>query len=251
MARSARHILSAALAAGFILGLGFVLAACGSTTQQKAERLKVDSARLLAARKPVEVTTPAPGIEVVRAGAVRGPGRSAIAVTLRNTGNEPVNDLPLSLSMGSGGKRVEVNGKPISYSQVHAPALAPGETGTWVYVSKDALPGDGPVIARVGVPAGKPITTATEIPKLDVGEVTTTSGGKSATAEVEISNPGDIPQTTVVVHAWAERDGRFLAAGQAVVKEVGPGESETVSVRLVGDPGDTEVQIFAPATIFE
>jgi hypothetical protein len=231
--------------------LGGALAAC-NTTQQTAARLKIRSKRLLADNRPVEVRTTAAGVEVLGTTLLHDPGRTAVAVALRNSGSEPVNDLPLSIGLREGGgKVVELNHNPSTYFQAHAPALAPGERGTWVFTGKEKVPVGDTVIARVGIAPKPPVTTAADVPTLDVEHVATSPSRKGAKVKAEISNPTSLPQYNVAVYAWAKRGGRYVAAGQASVDEVNAGDTETVSVRLIGDPGKAKVHVFAPATIFE
>ena len=135
--RSAER-LKTRLVAGAAIGLllAGTLAAC-NTTQQTAARLKVRSKRLLADRRPIEVSGKAPGVKVLRASLLRGTGGAAVAVALRNNGPKPINDLPLEVGLDRGGHFVPLNRKPTSYFQAHAPALAPGENGTWVFTTHE------------------------------------------------------------------------------------------------------------------
>ena len=103
----------------------------------------------------------------------------------------------------------------------------------------------------MGTPPKPPVTTAPEVPDLDVEKVVASSSRKGSRVIAEISNPTGMPQYNVAVYAWAKRGGRLVAAGQASVDEVNAGESDSVSVRLIGDPGKAKVHVFAPATIFE
>ena len=87
-----------AVGAGVCLLLVGALAAC-NTTQQTAARLKVRSKRLLADRRPIEVTGEAHGVKVLRASLLRGAAGTAVAVDLRNSGPKPINDLPLEVGL--------------------------------------------------------------------------------------------------------------------------------------------------------
>ncbi len=122
-----------------VAGLLAVVALTGcDTTQNKAARLKIRSERTLASREPTKLGEPAKDVEVVDATVLRGDGESAIAVTLRNTGSEPVNDLPLLVGVHKpgGGREYLNDGKDVAYFKAHAPALAAGEDGVWIYTGK-------------------------------------------------------------------------------------------------------------------
>lgn len=237
-----------AVGAGVCLLLVGALAAC-NTTQQTAARLKVRSKRLLADRRPIEVTGEAHGVKVLRASLLRGAAGTAVAVDLRNSGPKPINDLPLEVGLERGGRFVPLNHKPSSYFQAHAPALAPGEVGTWVFTTTERV-GQGAAVARVG-PASKPPTRAAEVPKLEVERVSASPSRRGGSLTAVIHNPTGLPQYEVAVYAWARRGGRYVAAGRASLDEVNVGESARVRMKLIGDPGNSRVHVFAPATIFE
>ena len=247
MVLSASPILKFGAVAVLGICLAGTLAAC-DTTQNKAARLKIRNDRQLADTNPVKVTTPAPGVEVLDTDVVNGKG-GAVAVTIQNASAEPVTDLPLVVSVRDGGKEVELNGKPKSYYQAHAPALAPGAEGTWIFTSRDRIP-DGAVTARVGV-AVNPPATADGIPNLTAEATPPTPTKNGATIEVEVSNPESFPQYNVPVYAWAKSGDTYVAAGQALITDIHPGSSRSVQVKLIGDPGNNQVEIFAPATIFK
>ena len=143
-----------------------------------------------------------------------------------------------------------LNRKPTSYFQAHAPALAPGENGTWVFTTHEKL-GRGTAVARVGAAPSRPVTRASEVPRLEVERVSASPAKRGGSLTAVIHNPTSLPQYNVAVYAWASRGGRYLAAGRASLDEVNGGESERVRLKLIGDPGSAPVHVFAPATIFE
>ena len=224
------------------------LAGC-ETTQDAAARLKVRSERTLAGRKPVEIDKPADGVRVVDATLVRGDGDAAVVVELANDGEQPVNDLPIAVGVktAAGEKRYLNDGHDLPYFQTHAPALAPGETGTWVFAAKDPVD-DGTAFAEVGAGADPPITVASTVPELDVGSVSGPDGSK---ATVEVTNSVGYPQYDLTVFAWVTKGDRYLAAGTAAAGDLEPDETEPVGVKLIGDPAGGDVHVSAPPTIFQ
>ena len=244
--RSASPITVIALAALCPLA-ALALAGC-ETTQDAAARLKVRSERTLAGRNPVAIDRPAQGVRVVDAALVRGDGDAAVVVELENDGDQPVNDLPIAVGVKTaGGKRYLNDGRNLPYFQTHAPALAAGESGTWVFAAKDPVD-DGTAFAEVGAGADPPITVASTVPELDLGSVSGPDGSK---ATVEVSNPVGYPQYDLTVFAWVTKGDRYLAAGTAPAGDLEPDETEPVAVKLIGDPAGGEVHASAPPTIFQ
>lgn len=235
-----------------------VLSGC-TTTQQTAERLHIQYERKDAGHRPIDVKRTDPNVRVVRSAIVRGPGGAAIALTLRNTAGEPVNDLPLAVGVkapGGGTSFVNDQGR-IPYFQAHAPAIGPGDETTWVFTSDKPLPSGEPV-ARVGAPPAKPLVVASSVPQLDVEGVSSAGakgkGSKSpsqTTVEAEVANHTGMPQYDLAVYAWAEKGGRYVAAGQGSIQDLSTNETARVNLKLVGDPRGAQIHVAAPPTIFQ
>jgi len=235
--------MGTALAASSLLAL----AAGGcSTTQQTAARQRLVSARILASREPIRVKREDPSIEVTRTSVVHSKQGTAVIVGLHNSGADSVNDLPIELSASRGGPLQPINERSHAYFDNHAPALAPGASGSWVYTTKKPL--HGRVFARVGTATKPPTTAGSSLPGLDVSAAK--GGSKPArTLAVNLTNSSDIPQYGVVVFATTKGPGA-QAAGRAVVQKLDPGASTTVDVKLVGRAPSDRLQLSAPATIF-
>jgi len=248
-----------ALIAVTSLSVAGVLSGC-TTTQQTAQRQNLRFDRKDAGHRPIDVKRVDPNVRVVKTSLVRGPGGEAIAIRLRNEGSEPVNDLPLAVGVKTPtGSVAYVNTKGhIPYFQAHAPALEPGQETTWVFTSTKPLPTGEPV-AKVGAPASHPLTTASSVPEVDVERVSSTgskkgSGSKSppeTTVKAEVANHTGMPQYDLAVYAWAEKGGRYVAAGQGSVEDLSTDGTATVKLTLVGNPGGAQVHVAAPPTIFQ
>jgi hypothetical protein len=236
-----------ALALCPVLVLGF--AAC-ETTQDKAARLAVRSDRQ-SDRKPIQVHRVDHQVKVVRASLVRGSGGAAVAVTLRNTGSTPVNDLPILVGVktAAGGDQPLNGDGHLPYFQAHAPAIAPGEEATWVFTTQDDLASAESAYAKVGEPSPSPVTTASRVPALGVHTDSHSTGGD--TVQATVSNDTGLPQYDVAVYAWADRDGQLVAAGHAQISDLNEGDTSTVKVALIGNPEGADVHVAAPPTIFQ
>lgn len=225
------------------------LAAC-ETTQETSDRLKIRADRILASRQPVTVKEAHPNVRVVEAESLRAGKRAAVAVTLRNTGNRLLSDLPVAVGIGAGGGQVLVNrGTSFRYFEAHTPVLAPRQETTWVLtLPAKKLPGGSPLV-EVGVPADPPIA-ARALPPLRVTRIASKSGDEDA-VEATVSNEGGFPQYDLSVYAWAKREGRYVAAGQKSIGNLGTDKTARVQLELIGDPGKAKVHVSAPPTIFE
>ena len=246
---SADRLRPASLLAACAIAL-VAAAGCGQTTQDQNQRLGLRAKRTVESRTPVEVRKPSPDVEVVRASVLRGEKESAVAVTLRNTGDQIVNDLPIVVGVrGSEGDEILNSSAETPYFQAHAPVLAPGEQTTWVYVAKDDL-GDGDAFARVGEPSDV-LAVAPATPEIGVSHKAKDPKKGPPTVTVELDNANDFPQYDLEVYAWAEKGNRTVAAGRGVVEHISSNGAAELKLTLVGDPGNSEIQVQAPATFFE
>ena len=243
-AKGALVVLSSLLLAG-------ALTAC-ETSQETAARLNVRSKRILVGRRPVEIRKVDRRVRVVKTAIVRDKREAAIVVELRNAGRKPVAALPLAVGVRTAtGKATQLNRRPGTFDNGHTPALAPGHRGTWVFKSKDPVEEAGTAFARVGVPERPKFAVEGALPRIKVSHVVSSRVGKATRVQAQISNDAGFPQYDLTVYAWAEKAGRFTAAGRASLEHLGTGETERVSLTLIGDPHGAKLHVSAPPTIFE
>jgi hypothetical protein len=231
-----------ALCAASFVVLVAAVSGC-ATTQDSNKRISVRFDRTLASRKPLDLRGTAPDVKVIRTGVVDGKNGSAIVVVLRNTGENPVNDLPIEVGP-EGGKALNTAAN-VPYFQSHAPAIAPGDEVTWVYASKDPI-GSSQAFARVGAPSSPPLTTAGHVSELAASGK---SGGASVKAEV--TNDTGVPQYDLDVYAVARKGGRYVAAGRASLEHLGVSKTVRLTLPVTGDAKGTQIQVFAPQTLFQ
>jgi hypothetical protein len=231
-----------ALCAASLVLLAAAVSGC-ATTQDANKRIDVRFNRTLASRKPLELRGTDRDVRVVRTSVVNGKDGSAIVVVLRNRGNSPVNDLPIEV--GPRGGRAINAGANVPYFQSHAPAIAPGDEVTWVYASKDPF-GSGEAFARVGAPASPAMTTAGH-----VSELKASGKGGATSVQAVVTNDTGIPQYDLDVYAVARKGGRYVAAGRASLVHLGVDQSAHLTLPLIGDAKGTQIQVFAPQTLFQ
>jgi len=218
-----------------------------ATTQDANKRASIQADRTLASRKPLVLRGTDEAVRVVRTSVVSGKDGSAIVVVLRNRGEAPVNDLPIEVGR-RGGDPLNA-GRNVSYFQSHAPAIAPGAEATWVYVTKERI-GSGPVFARLGTPPAI-APKADRVPALEVSERGTHSGKAGSSVIAEVANDSGIPQYGLDVYAVARRGGRYVAAGRASLTHLGVDQKAELTLNLIGDAKGSQIQIYAPPTLFE
>jgi len=223
------------------------LAGC-STTQQEAARLQLNSARLRASQLSVRVTHDNPQLAVTRL-AVLGSGRgSAIVVRLRSRTAHPVSDLPISVGViRPGGRRHYLNTAPgMDYFQTHLPVIPADGALTWVLTTGQIPSGQRP-FAIVGAQGAVQPGAIPTLPRLTVAATLTRPGRSLA---LTVGNPSAAPQYQLPVYAVASRAGRYVAAGEATIANLGTGTSTQLQVTLVGNPARATISLEAPPTIF-
>lgn len=231
-----------ALGAASLVVLAAAVSGC-ATTQDANKRASIQADRTLASREPLALRGTDRNVRVVSTSVINGKDGSAIVVVLRNRGDHPVNDLPIEVGPDGG---EPVNARPnVPYFQSHAPAIAPGEEATWVYVSKEPLHADR-AFARVGTPATPPLTTAEHLSKLE-----TDGSGRGSSVDAEVTNDVGIPQYNLDVYAVARKGGRYVAAGRANLEHLGVSKTAQLTLPLIGDAKGARIQVFAPQTLFQ
>ena len=233
MAHSASGMAAAALAA---LTIALVASGCEST-QLKNERAKLRATREIAGRAPTLVTRANPDV------VVRGRRSAAIVVVLRNRVSRPLTDVPIAVGLG---RRV-LNARPgLDWFQTHVAAIAPGAPTTWVY-SGAPLPaaGRGRPFARAGVPSVV-VSRASSLPRV-VATATRPAGGR---ARVLVENSSAVPQSSLQIYVVARDGRRFVAAGRAVIGELGEHSRATVAIPLTGRARGRPLEVHAIPTIF-
>lgn len=233
------------------------LAGC-ATTQQEAARLQLNAARIRASEQPTQVTAPGQAVDVTRVARVVTSSGSAFVVQLRNVGRKPVSDLPISVGVRVGrGRPIYLNRQSpteFSYFDAHLPLISAGGSLTWVYTTGRHLPRHARPFAVVGA---TPSTTAPQANPLPVIRAAATDLTASATSTggvalaVSVRNLSSVPQYQLQVYAFAQRAGRYVAAGNLTVAHLGSGATSRLKLRILGHFDHARLQVEAPPTIFQ
>jgi hypothetical protein len=226
------------------------LGGCVETTQQKNARAQLQDGRLLAGRSSVQVTRPDPNVAVMNVRTLRSPAGGAIAVTLRNDGERPVSDLPVSVGLSTpAGRTTYLNRQPeLPYFQTHVAAIAGKAEATWVFTSSRAL-SSGRAFARVGPPTVPVDRAVNRLPAITSSVTSVRSRGRDrAIASGQITNHSEAPQDGFEVYAYALSGDRLVAAGATLLDSLGSGATRVVRIPLVGTPGSSAVHLETPPT---
>lgn len=234
-----------------LLGLLAALPAtvgCDSTFQQNA-RAKLAAERRLAAQDRHVVAERGPDVRVERVTLLRGAGASAVVVDVRNRADRALTDVPISVGVRRGTRKVLLNdGADLDWFQTHLPAVPAGGRATWVFQSpagERARAGDQPFV-RIGRPVRTATSSGARLPSIDARVARTTTNSATVTVERVA-----LPQLGLPVAVVARRGDRPVAAGVVTVPAVDRGESLTVDVPLIGRAGTAPLRAVIAPTIFD
>lgn len=267
MARSGRAMAAVLVSTTISAG---ALAGCDSTFDQNA-RAKLSAQRDIGTRTTPVVEQRTGDVRVTAVTLLRDKTSTAVVVELRSQAARVLSDVPITVGVQRGGKKIILNRSPdIEWFGKHLPSIAPGASTTWVFRSppgRGGEPGDEPFV-RVGAPTTLPdSTTPSVLPELSATASTTadaplpTTPGEPenparppapGTLRVSLTNSSDVPQLRLPVIALARVGERVVAAGVATLEELPKGATQSIDVPVTGNAGSgATAQAFTTPTIFE
>ena len=171
---------------------------------------------------------------------------TAAVVSLRNTTARDLREVPILLTVAdSSGHSLYTNNAPGLSRTLTGIALLPAHASlSWIDDQLQAAGAPAHVTVKVGegTPAGGGSGHVSVTGTLSEA---TASGG---TVEGTVTNGSSRPQRELVVYATAQRSGRAVAAGRAVLAEVAPGDSQHYQLFLIGNPSGASLHLEAPPT---
>ena len=230
-----------------MLGMGLLaasLSACESTQQESAQIGREGSHRtstpaalkLGAANRDVHVAD----TTVLSSG-----GRTAVAARLTSTGPTAQADIPLLVTVtGSTGKSVYSNQAGGLEASLQRMALLGAHQSGW-WVDDQVLTAQTAKAATVLVGTGRQVAGGS--PALSTRDVSTAEQGGIAVVSGTLVNGSATARSKVPVFAVAQRGGKVLAAGRAVVPEL-PGRAGAAApfqVFLIGNPAGAPIELTA------
>lgn len=238
----ARVIATAALAA---LAAGS-LAGC-TTTQHEAQRVQLDGARERAAVLVTKVTSVSRTVRAAALATVAAGGQTAFVVTVVNSGRKGVSDLPISVGyVLAGHARVYLNDTAgLGYFETHLPAVFPRRPKLWILTVSRSLPAGARPFALIGP---KPTVAAQLTESVSIAARYRYSAG---TLRIRLDNATSVPQYQLQLYAYARKEGRYLAAVNRTITDLGAGSTQRLTLRLVGNPQGARVALEIAPTILQ
>jgi hypothetical protein len=239
----ARSLALAALAVTVL-----ALSGC-ETTAEKSARLQRQAKRVALDEKGLSIAHESRDVQVTGATVVSDSERAAAVVTLHNESAHAQRAVPIAITVKDSHGRTlfQNNGAGLESALVSLPSIGPHATVTWV---DDQLPATG-AQASVSATVGEAPSVNGSLPRLTIGSPQLSEDPASGlVATARVSNRSHVEQRGLVLFAIAQRSGRIVAAGRAVVPELAAGASASFQASLVGDAKGAALQFVAPASTF-
>jgi len=229
--------------------VALALTACESNQERSAKLEKaaklhegVAAKRRELAQRTLTITRVSKRIEIVATDLVRGREGDAAIVTLHNTSNTTLSDVPVQINVRDArGASLYTNDVAGLSPTLASVALIPAHAAlTWI---DDQVQGTGvPVSVSAKVGEGTPSNAA--VPQLSVQGTHIAEGESEGT----VVNHSQIGQQELVVYALARRAGKIVAAGRAVLPAASAGATTPFQIFFVGNPAGAQLEVSAPAT---
>jgi len=242
--------VSVRLVAAFLL-TALALSGCETNAQRSAKLEKAARAERLAhpqaAQRGVVVARESPYVKVLRTDVVHDENGIAAVVLLRNTSSKPLRNAPIALAVNDakGATLYQNNSPGLDTALVSVALLKPHATTLWV---DDQIQAAG-VPAKVHARVGEAPTASGALPRLSISGLHTFEDPSNGLgAEGTVTNSSKVAQQKLVVYALARRGASIVAAGRAVLPEVGAGQRVTFQVFFIGSPRGAKLEASAPPT---
>jgi hypothetical protein len=225
------------------------LAGC-TTTMHAAQRERLESARQRAALQSTRVAVANPLVTASAAASVSSGRRTAVVVRIHNGSRRAVTDLPISIGYTPAEGRASVllnAGTDLSYFDAHLPAIRAGRDLTWVYTTARRIPRGSRIFARVGEKPSVPALLSEMGVRIGLGY---SIAGSGDSLSVRLQNPSGVPQYELQVYAFAQHGGRYVAAGNLTVADLGAGATDRRRLPLVGS-STSQLHVEAIPTILQ
>ncbi len=227
--------------------LACLLSGC-ETTAEKSARLE----RVAHRERPVEhgltIAKRSADVQVLSATIVHGGEGNAAVVMLRNRSSHTLKDVPIAITVkdAHGNTLFENNTPGLEAALTSLASLAAHGEATWI---DDQVQASG-TPASVTATVGEAPTANGSAPHIEVQGIHTSEEGGGTGAAGTVRNRSNVMQQNLIVYVLARRAGKIVAAGRAVLPEVGPGASLPFQAFLQGSPAGARLQASAPPTTF-
>jgi hypothetical protein len=232
----------AAAASAIVLAVTF--SAC-ETTAEKSAKLERAAHHTRLAEKGLTISRPSREVRVLSATIVHGREGNAAVIILNNTSAHALRAVPIAITVkdAHGATLFQNDTAGLEPALTSLGSLPAHSTQTWI--DDQILTSGTP--ASVSAIVGESPSVNGALPRIEVHGVHTSEEGGS---EGAVHNESGVTQRDLVVYVLARRAGRVVAAGRAVLPEVGAGASLPFQAFLQGSPAGARLEASAPATTF-
>jgi hypothetical protein len=243
----ARGLARAVLPALGAAALAVSLSAC-ETTAEKSARLEKAAHHTRLAEKGLTISRPSREVRVLSATIVHGREGAAAVIALRNDSAHALRAVPIAITIkdAHGAVLFQNNTAGLEPALTSLGSLAAHGQATWI---DDQILASG-TPASVSAIVGEAPHASGALPRITVDGVHTSEESGTVGAAGTVHNGSSVPQQNLVVYVLARRGGQIVAAGRAVLPEVGAGASLPFQAFLQGDASGARLQASAPATTF-
>ncbi len=235
-----------ALALGGV-ALAGLLSGC-ETTAEKSARLERTAHHSRPVERGLTITKQSTNVRVLSAILVHGAEGNAAVVTLRNDSGHTLKDVPIAILVrdAHGSTLFQNNAPGLEAALTSLASLGAHGEATWIDDQVQASGAPASVAATVGAAP----TANGSAPRIEVQGVHASEEGGGTGAAGTVRNRSNITQQNLVVYVLARRSGKIVAAGRAVLPEVGAGASLPFQAFFVGSPNGAKLEASAPASSF-
>lgn len=223
-----------------------VLASGCESTQDKSAKLEAQGGDLVKLKK-LDVGAQNRQIDIVEKVVLSDVNGSAVAVVMKNKGNEGLAEAPIQVDVKDAkGRSVFKNDLAGTETNlVQVPVVKPKSEVFWVHDQVIPMGGEP---KSVGVTVGEAKTLPADLPELVVSPPELNrdpSSGLEVTGTV--TNKSDIEQTNLALYAIARKGGKIVAAGRGMVPKLkADGSPATYHIFFIGNPAGADVSVVAP-----
>lgn len=234
------------------LALTGCLTGCETTAEQSAKLER--AAKREQAKHPgldqkgLSITRESTVVKVIDTTVVHGSEGDAAVITLRSSSPHALTEVPIEITVkGAHGQTLYANNTGgLETALVAVPSIPPHGQVEWIDDQVAASEEATSVSARVG----EGVSGGTSMPSLAVTGVHLAEGSPTGpAASGTVVNRSTVAQPKLVIYAVGRRAGKIVAAGRALLPELGAGGSSYFQVFFVGNPQGAQLEVTAAPTV--
>lgn len=227
--------------------LAVSLSAC-ETTAEKSAKLEKAAHHTRLAEKGLTITKPSGEVRVLSATLVHGHEGNAAVIALHNTSAHALRAVPIAITVKDAHGTVLFQNDSAGLEPALTSLGSLPAHGQAIWIDDQILASGTP--ASVSAIVGEAPSVSGAMPRIEVQGVHTSEEGGTQGAAGTVHNGSSVTQQNLVVYVLARRAGQVVAAGRAVLPEVGAGASLPFQAFLQGDPSGARLKASAPASTF-